>query len=268
MALQEEESTPIDWNLTHCCNDEALIFLSLTLGYLLANFFLWNTALLRPMKLIAVFVHELHHAMACHWTGGSAASIWTIIDGGTRTRTDNNNLEEEDQNYTGGGGGVSKYIGGRRWFIIPAGYVGCSFWGMVFVVLSGDRLASLIIAVGFLMALIVSVMCAPSRIVVWVSVGFIVLTTGFIFLDRFVFHPLLQYLTLYYGVFIGSFSIYDIYDDLVTRSSEGSDAYACSRELVPCCLPRFIGLQFVVMALGFLALGLYLALVWMTTISI
>ncbi|KAL7488957.1 hypothetical protein ACHAW6_014545 [Cyclotella cf. meneghiniana] len=256
-SIQEESNTttPIDWHLTHCCNDEALVFLSLTLGYLLANFFLWNTTLLKPMKLIAVFVHEIHHAVVCHFTGGSAASIWTIIDAGA---------DDEEQN----GGGVSKYVGGRRWFIIPAGYVGCSFWGMVFVVLSGDRLASLISAAFFLMALTVSLFCAPNRIMVWLSVGFIVLTTGFIFLDRFVFHPMLQYLTLYYGVFIGSFSIFDIYDDLVTRTSEGSDAYACSRELVPCCLPRFIGLQFVVMAFGFLAVGLYLALVWMTTSSI
>lgn len=44
-------------------------------GYLLANFFLWNTALLKPMKLIAVFVHEMSHATACWMTGGKVTAI-------------------------------------------------------------------------------------------------------------------------------------------------------------------------------------------------
>lgn len=96
------------------------------------------------------------------------------------------------------------------------------------------------------------------------SIGFIVLTGGFILLDRFVFNPLLQYLTLYYGVFIGSFSVYDIYDDLITRTVEGSDAHAC-HQLIPCCIPRCVGLQFAIVALGFQALGLYMALVWMVS---
>lgn len=31
----------------------------------------------------------------------------------------------------GNEGGVTKYVGGWRWFIIPSGYVGGSFWGCV-----------------------------------------------------------------------------------------------------------------------------------------
>jgi len=96
------------------------------------------------------------------------------------------------------------------------------------------------------------------------SVGFIVLTAGFILMDRFLFNPLLQYLTLFYGVFIGCFSVYDIYDDLITRTMEGSDAHAC-HQLIPWCLPRWVGLQFAVVALSFQAFGVYLGLVWMTS---
>mmetsp|Transcript_29005 Transcript_29005/g.57854 ORF Transcript_29005/g.57854 Transcript_29005/m.57854 type:complete len:267 (+) Transcript_29005:119-919(+) len=231
-----------DWQLTNCCSDEEIIFLSLMFGYLLANFFLWNTALLKPMKLIAVFVHEMSHATACWITGGKVLGIEVF----------------------GNEGGVTKYQGGVRGCIIPAGYLGCSFWGAVFVTLSGDRTASLISACLFLFALAISLCFAPNRIMVFLSLGFMVLTMGFIFLDRFVFEPLLQYLTLYYGVFIGSFSVYDIYDDLITRTVEGSDAHAC-HQLIPCCLPRCVGLQFVIVALGFQSLGLYFALVWMSS---
>ena len=94
------------------------------------------------------------------------------------------------------------------------------------------------------------------------NLGFIVLTTLFIVLEYTVRHPLLEYLTLYYGVTIGTFSCLDIYDDLITRTVDGSDAKACN-ELIPCCLPRCVGVQFVIVALGFQALGIYLALVWM-----
>jgi hypothetical protein len=175
-----------NWTLSRCCGDEELVFLSLMCGYLLANFFLWNTALLKPMKLIAVFVHEMSHATACWMTGGKVTAIEVY----------NNE------------GGVTKYQGGKRCFIIPAGYLGCAFWGSVFVVLSGDRTAALISACVFLLALVVSLFFAPNKVMVMLSIGFIVLTGGFILLDRFVFNPLLQYLTLYYGVFIGSFSVY------------------------------------------------------------
>lgn len=66
------------------------------------------------------------------------------------------------------------------------------------------------------------------------------------------------------GVFIGIFSVYDIWDDLITRTVEGSDAHACHK-LIPCCLPRCVGVQFAVVALVFQGLGLYLALVWMSS---
>jgi hypothetical protein len=53
-------------------------------------------------------------------------------------------------------------------------------------------------------------------------------------------------------------------DDLITRTVEGSDAHAC-HQLIPCCLPRCVGVQFVIIALALQAAGLYCALVWMTS---
>jgi hypothetical protein len=54
---------------------------------------------MKPMKLIAVFVHEFSHAIACWMTGGKVTGM------------------EVKSNE----GGVTKYVGGWRWFIIPAG---------------------------------------------------------------------------------------------------------------------------------------------------
>jgi hypothetical protein len=204
------------------------------------------------MKLIAIFVHEMSHALACWLTGG------TVI---------NNRIEIYERD-----GGIVRFEGGKRLFIVSAGYIGSAFFGMLFVILSGDRIASLVTACVVIVALILSLYFtkkneSETESKVWtvrLCLGFIALTTVFILLDRFLFHPLLQFLTLYYGVFIGSFAIYDLYDDLFVRGFEQSDTYTCN-ELVPCCLPRYSALLFIFIALGLLALGSYLALVWMVS---
>lgn len=52
-----EEGGGIDWKLSTCCNTDTIIFICLTAGYLVIIYFLWNTMIMKPMKLIAVFVH-------------------------------------------------------------------------------------------------------------------------------------------------------------------------------------------------------------------
>jgi hypothetical protein len=74
--------------------------------------------------------------------------------------------------------------------------------------------------------------------------------------------PILTYFALFYGVFIGWFSVRDIYDDLIVRTAEGSDAVACHK-LYPCCLPRCVGVQFWLVAFVFQGVGLYIAIVWL-----
>lgn len=46
-----------DWNLSNCCGRYETIFLSCTAAYLAIIAILWKTVLMKPMKLIAVFVH-------------------------------------------------------------------------------------------------------------------------------------------------------------------------------------------------------------------
>jgi hypothetical protein len=53
-------------------------------------------------------------------------------------------------------GGVTKYRGGCRIFIIPAGYVGCAFWAGLFVSMSGSRIGGTIVAAGISGALLIS----------------------------------------------------------------------------------------------------------------
>jgi Peptidase M50B-like len=55
-------------------------------------------------------------------------------------------------------GGVTKYRGGCRICIIPAGYTGCAFWAGLFVALSGSRIGATGVAAGISVALLVSLL--------------------------------------------------------------------------------------------------------------
>ena len=98
-VLQNNNGGSIDWALTNCCDTQEITFLSLMGVYLVIICILWRTILMKPMKLIAVFAHEFSHASACWMTGGKVTGIEVNSDEG----------------------GVTKYVGGWRWFIIPAG---------------------------------------------------------------------------------------------------------------------------------------------------
>ena len=181
----------VDWKVSNCCGTYEIVFLCLMAAceycnalillllddsiislLTLSNFhfyvsviqqpildlviiyFLWNTMLMKPMKLIAVFVHEMGHATACWMTCGKVKGIEVY----------------------GNEGGVTKYVGGWRWFIIPAGYVGGSFWGAFFVVLSGNRWGALAAAILFCIAMCVSLFYSPNKTMVFLNLGFITLT--------------------------------------------------------------------------------------------
>jgi hypothetical protein len=104
---------------------------------------------------------------------------------------------------------------------------------------------------------------SPNKLLVGLCIAFILVNLVCLLIDWLWMDPFIQYITLFYGVFVGWYGIMDIYDDTVSRTVEQSDAYACYK-MWPCCHPRLVGVQFALLAIIFQALGLYLALVWLT----
>ena len=194
------------------------------------------------MRLIAVFIHEMSHAIACWVSGGHVHEIkvW-----------DNE-------------GGVTRYIGGCRCLIIPAGYVGCAIWAMIFVILSGGRKTATAAAVGFILSLVTALCCSPNRMLVCLNLAYAILTSAFVWIEWFYYTPILQFLILFYGVSIGMFAIADIYEDTILRSVRQSDAYACSTEVCRCCPPRAVGVQWALLAIALQLFGIWVALVEMS----
>ncbi|KAL9182491.1 hypothetical protein ACHAXT_013143 [Thalassiosira profunda] len=201
-------------------NEAQLAFLTLYLVYLVVILLFHDTLLMYPFRLLTTFLHEMSHAIACWVTCGDVRAIQVY--------------ENE--------GGVTSYVGGCRVLIIPAGYVGSAIWGCIFVMFSGGQKTSTG-AAGVLVALLLISLCyAPNKTMVYLNLGWAVVTSIFIYLEWQVFSPILNYIVLFYGAFIGIHAIFDTYQDTIRRTVLRSDAYACY-EVCPCCLPRCVGIQ-------------------------
>lgn len=227
----------INWDLSDCCNNDTIIFLCCYGGYSLFTMFFMNYKIVKPMKLIAIFIHEMGHASAAWLTGGKVDKI------------------EVYQNE----GGVTNFRNGWKPAIIPAGYVGVSFWGGVLVALSGSKIGATVASGIFIFALLLCLTSSPNKLLVWLCIGFMVVTLAATMIEWYVFDPFLQFVTLFYGVFVGWYGIMDIWDDTISRTVEGSDAYACF-QMWKCCLPKCVGVQFAVLAICCQCAGLYIAM--------
>jgi Peptidase M50B-like len=126
----------IQWDLQPCCDFQEKLFIGLYVAYFVLIYLLWRTELLKPMKLLGVFVHEMGHASAAWLTCGRVKGIEVY----------NNEA------------GLAVFSGGCKLIIIPAGYVGGAFWGGAFVALSGNRIGATVAACLIAAALIVSLM--------------------------------------------------------------------------------------------------------------
>ncbi|OIW10060.1 hypothetical protein TanjilG_32800 [Lupinus angustifolius] len=113
---------------------------------------LWRTVLLRPFKLVTVFIHEASHAIACKLTCGHVEGIQVHADEGGTTQT----------------------RGGIYWLILPAGYLGSAFWGMVLILASTKLLTARIAAGCFIAALLTVLFVAKNWTLRGLCIGFII----------------------------------------------------------------------------------------------
>ncbi len=78
---------------------------------------LWDTAIIYPLKIFVVLLHEVSHAAAAVATGGSVERI----------------LLDAQQ------GGATYTRGGNAFFTLSAGYLGSLLWGTLFIILAFSR---------------------------------------------------------------------------------------------------------------------------------
>lgn len=228
----------VDWELQTCCNQEQWIAIGLVCGYSLIIFFLWNRKILLPLKLLVVFLHEMGHATAVWMTCGEVLGIKV----------------EENQ------GGVTESRGGKMWVILPAGYLGSSFWGCFFIIMgSADHITAQIAAIMLAVALLGVLFCkAKNCLLRGLSIGFLVLITGLFALEIVYGFFALEYLLVLIGVMSGLYSIFDVYDDLIRRKELESDASKFAEQYGGSS--RCWGVVWGIVSIAFLGAGVYFSL--------
>ncbi|KAK7840524.1 hypothetical protein CFP56_016617 [Quercus suber] len=232
-----------NWELKNCCNHDQVVFLITVSVCAVVILALWRTFLLKPFKLVTVFLHEASHAVACKLTCGHVEGIKVNVDEGGTTQT----------------------RGGVYWLILPAGFLeslelGSSFWGMVLILGSTNLLTARIAAGCFLAALLAVLFVAKNWTLRGLCIGFI-LFLGIIWaLQETTKVRILRYIILFIGVMNSLFSVYDIYDDLISRRVHSSDAEKFA-EVCPCCNGVGWGIIWGLISFLFLCGAMYLGLV-------
>ncbi|GMY24357.1 peptidase M50B-like protein [Fagus crenata] len=228
-----------NWGLTSCCQRDQVLFLSTIGVYTVVILALWRTVLLTPFKLITVFLHEASHAIACKLTCGQVEGI----------------------EVHGNEGGVTKTRGGVYWVILPAGYLGSSFWGMALILASTNIMTARIAAGCFILALLVVLFIAENWTLRGLCIGFIIFLAVIWLLQEKTTVRILRYAILFIGVMNSLFSVYDIYDDLISRRVNSSDAEKFA-EVCPCpCNGIAWGVIWGMISFIFLCGSMYLGLV-------
>ncbi|KAA8499786.1 hypothetical protein FVE85_7371 [Porphyridium purpureum] len=167
---------------------------------------------LLPLKLIVIALHEFGHASAGVATCAKIEGIEVNPDEG----------------------GVTRMRGGISWITLPAGYLGSNLWGALMIFLSPNEIAVQIVS-GFLCAALIAVLFwADNWLPRFLVLIFLAAMAGFWALQILTSFMGLTYAVLFMGVFSCLYSIMDIYDDLVRRKVNESDASLFAKEC-PCC---------------------------------
>jgi len=99
---------------------------------LVALWFLWDTRVVYPIRILVTFLPEGSHGLAAVLTGGHIDKITVEANGS----------------------GLCFSRGGWRWLILPAGYLGSMFWGSVILILAcrtrWDKYISLVLGLGLI----------------------------------------------------------------------------------------------------------------------
>ncbi len=166
----------------------------------LASLFLWNTVVLFPFKIFVVLLHELSHGLAALLTGGHIVSIELSADQG----------------------GLCTTQGGWPFFVLSAGYVGSMVWGGLILLTASrtkyDKWLSMFI--GF-------AVIAITLLFIRSSFGFIfgvLFGTALFAIGKFATESVNDLLLRYIGLTSMLYAVFDIKDDLLSRTVANSDA--------------------------------------------
>ena len=202
--------------------------------FLIAVVFL-DTIFIYPIKLFVVVLHEFSHGLAAILTGGGIVKI------------------EVDPRI----GGVCYTMGGSRFLVASAGYLGSIVWGGIILIIAArtkhDKILGMVIGAGLVLLAILSIRNLFGFVF---TVGFGVALGAISYFAR---NEIVDMLMKFLGMTSCLYVIIDIKEDLIQRSGIGSDADQIAQLLGSQALSVPIGIFWILLALGAFALFLWIA---------
>jgi hypothetical protein len=181
----------INWNV-----------LASLVGLMVVVALLWNTRFVYPLKILVVFFHELSHGLAALITGGSIVRIEIVAQEG----------------------GLCVTMGGSRFLVLTAGYLGSLIWGGVLLLLAArtrlDRGVS--VALGAILLLVTLVYVRPFG-----GFGFIfgaISGSALVAVGLILPEAVNDYMLRLVGLTSCLYAVLDIKSDIIDRPNLRSDA--------------------------------------------
>ncbi|MDP7639878.1 MAG: M50 family metallopeptidase [Candidatus Hydrogenedentes bacterium] len=176
---------------------------AILLGLGAAVFFLWDTVLIYPLRLLVVFFHEMSHGLAAFATGGRVVEIQVVA----------------------AEGGLCITHGGNRFLTLSAGYLGSIMWGGIILVLASRARVhrGLSVVLGIIMLAVTLWLVQPIGSFGFgfgLLAGFVLIAAGFRFNAAGN-----KYLLKAIGLVSCAYAILDIRSDILVRPTACSDAY-------------------------------------------
>jgi len=229
-----------------CCNEDQQSFILSFVCFVLATFLLWRSPVFKAFKLFAVLLHEFSHATAATLCCGRVTGIEVSWDeGGLCTYS-----MSKSRTYS------------IKCTVLPAGYLGSTFWGCGLVLASawpaGAKACGVVVlvvlAISFLYAICgvakgTSERCLLIGLCIFFGAIVGTLTVLDFSYDTTVSTWALETALILIGTVNMMYATYDIYDDTIRRSSERSDAYQYAT-LAPCLYSRCVGVVWFFLALA------------------
>ncbi|MBU1109023.1 MAG: M50 family metallopeptidase [Candidatus Riflebacteria bacterium] len=169
--------------------------------------YFWNSSLLLPIKYLTVFFHELSHALASILTGGEVVHI------------------EISSNQ----GGLAVTRGGWRFIVLSAGYLGSLVWGSAILLAAAKTRhdQQITAGLGVLLLLVTAIWVRNMEgVIICALTGF-----GLLGIAAYSSEQVCDQFLKFLGLTSCFYVLFDIKDDLITRSIRESDAYRLSEML-------------------------------------
>lgn len=207
----------------------SLIFIGI---FTISIFILWNFPYLKyiltPFKLVVTGLHEFGHAAVGVCTGAKIEAIEIDVDTG----------------------GVTKMRGGNSALVLPAGYIGSSFFGGLMVFAGFDLLAAKIVSVLIGLCFLATLYWSRgiiSRIISLLYIGLIAFAWWFE--DSLI----LGYFVLFTGVMASLQSLWDFQGLLLTKEKVSESDPAKFAEKFGCFGPKVWAGIWMIISLAFMA---------------